>query len=88
MLQTYAGRKFRALVLIAAGAFVWFFNDSDVKPAHDILTGIGVFIFLMGFMHLGVFKSWANLSPEEKKKKMLVLTVVIAVAVLGMIFFF
>jgi len=82
------GRRFLALVMTFAGAFVWFFNDSDTALAHDIMTGIGVLVFLLGITHLGIFKSWAGLSAKERKEKLVVIAVVAAILLLGMIIFF
>ncbi len=82
------GKKFLAIVLTIGGAFVWFFNDSDTALAHDIMSGIGVLIFLLGITHLGIFKSWTGLSVKERKSKLMVIVVVAAILLLGMIIFF
>ena len=86
--QSVTGRNFFALVLTVAGAYVWFFNGSDSELSQNLMSGVGVLIFLMGITHLGILKRWSGLSAKERKSKMIMLAIVGSILLLGMIIFF
>lgn len=42
--------KLYSIIMILAGVFIWFVSDSDKAIMQDLIQGVGIFLFIVGFI--------------------------------------
>jgi hypothetical protein len=47
--------KLYSIIMILAGVFIWFVSDSDKDIMQDLKQGVGIFLFIVGF--IGIVKN-------------------------------
>ena len=70
-----------SLVMVIAGLLVWYLAELPTERASNLLTALGVFLFVYGASSMNATPEWCNLSPRKKAIKIAVASVLgIAVA--------
>ena len=47
--------KLYSIIMILGGVFIWFVSDSDKDIMQDLKQGVGIFLFIVGF--IGIVKN-------------------------------
>ncbi|MBT6254491.1 hypothetical protein HOI83_04670 [Candidatus Uhrbacteria bacterium] len=79
--------KVLAVSMFAAGLFIWLMSDSERPIIHDIIRGLGIYLFVLGAANLNGRKAWCELSPERRRTKIVGIVVLAVLLVLGLTFF-
>lgn len=78
-------RKFAAITMTVCGIFIWLMSDSDKSIVQDLIKGIGIFLFIYGASTINKNNLCTGLTPEQKKKKMIALSVLTVLLIIGVV---